>query len=444
MTKIRVRYAPSPTGFLHIGNARTALFNYLFAKRYNGDFIVRIEDTDILRNVLNSEISQLNNLKWLGIDWQEGPDIGGKLGPYRQSERISIYQKYANQLLNQGIAYKEYKLNSQHYSLRFKVPKNKIYSFSDVIRGNVVFDSKEIEDWVIIKENGWPTYNFAVVIDDFLMKISHVLRGEEHITNTPKQLMIYESFGWNIPKFAHMTLILNENKKKLSKRDVNTIQFIEDYINLGYFSSSLFNFLSLLGFSPKSSQEILSPSEIINLFDETKITKSPAIFDKVKLNYINSQYIKKLSIADFTILLFKHFEKKGLLLDYSFVEKMAILFKDRIHYMEEILLLYKTYFQTDRKLNLETEKFLRNVNVLPILLNLNEFFKKIDFKYYIIEETINKVLNIHHIKTKSFLKVIRAATTLEIKGPNLFLFLELLSSKRVLNNLDIVIKKLSA
>jgi glutamyl-tRNA synthetase/nondiscriminating glutamyl-tRNA synthetase len=184
MKKVRVRYAPSPTGLLHIGNARTALFNYLFARHHKGDFIIRIEDTDIARNVKGGEASQLDNLKWLGLDWDESPDKGGLYGPYRQLERLDLYKKYADDLLERGLAYKEYKEGSDYYAVRFKVPEAQTYCFEDMVRGSLSFESKDIEDWIILKDNGIPTYNFAVVVDDHFMKITHVFRGEEHITNT--------------------------------------------------------------------------------------------------------------------------------------------------------------------------------------------------------------------------------------------------------------------
>ena len=253
--EVRVRYAPSPTGDLHIGNARTALFNYLFAKHYDGKFIIRIEDTDMKRNVEGGEESQLKFLKWLGIEWDEGPDIGGQYGPYRQMERLDIYKKYVDELLERDLAYEcfmteeelekereeqiakgqipkysgahsnlteeekeAFRKEGRKPSIRLRVPKNKTYTFNDIVRGNISIESSDYGDWVIVKKDGIPTYNFAVAIDDHLMGITHVLRGEEHISNTPRQMMIYEAFGWEPPKFGHMTLILNEERKKLSKR----------------------------------------------------------------------------------------------------------------------------------------------------------------------------------------------------------------------------------
>lgn len=289
--EVRVRYAPSPTGHLHIGGARTALFNYLYARHFNGKFIIRIEDTDIKRNVEGGEYNQLEYLKWLGIEWDESIDVGGEYGPYRQTERLDIYEKYWRELLDKGLAYKcycteeelersreeqmargeapKYSGRCRHLTdeerkrfeaegrkptIRFRVPEGKVYAFDDMVKGRVSFDSDGIGDFVIVKQNGIPTYNFAVTIDDHLMKISHVLRGEEHISNTPKQLMLYEAFGWEAPVFAHMTLIVGENRKKLSKRDESVIQFVEQYRDLGYLPEALLNFIALLGWSPEGEE----------------------------------------------------------------------------------------------------------------------------------------------------------------------------------------------
>lgn len=274
---IRVRYAPSPTGHLHIGNARTALFNYLFARNQGGKFIIRIEDTDKKRNIAGGEESQLKYLKWLGIEWDESIDIDGGYGPYRQSERNEIYAKYYQELLDNGLAYKcycteeeleaereaqsdskqiagysgrcrhlteeqkdQFEKEGRQPSIRFRVPEGRVYAFDDMVKGNVSFDSDGVGgDFVIVKKDGTPTYNFAVAVDDYLMNITHVLRGDDHISNTPKQLMIYEALNWQAPVFGHMTLIVNENRKKLSKRDESIIQFIEQYEEAGISSGSV-------------------------------------------------------------------------------------------------------------------------------------------------------------------------------------------------------------
>ena len=292
--QIRVRYAPSPTGHLHIGNARTALFNYLFARHNKGTFVIRIEDTDTKRNIADGERSQLDNLKWLGMDWDEGPDKPGEYGPYRQSERKGIYQPLIQELLDKGLAYKSYmtedELQKQREEqkargeapryvyeyegmsddeikakqaeaeakglksvVRIRVPHNKVYEWDDMVKGHISFQSDTIGgDFVIQKRDGMPTYNFAVVVDDHKMKITHVLRGDDHVANTPKQMVVYEAFGWEPPKFGHMSLIINSaTGKKLSKRDESVLQFIEQYRDLGYLPEAMFNFIALLGWSPK-------------------------------------------------------------------------------------------------------------------------------------------------------------------------------------------------
>lgn len=319
-TEVRVRYAPSPTGHLHIGNARTALFNYLFARHLGGKLVIRIEDTDVKRNVAGGEESQLKYLNWLGVTWDESVDIGGPYGPYRQTERLDIYKTYWQDLIDRGLAYRCYcteeeleqereeqlsrnetpRYSGKHRnltaeqitafeaegrvpSIRFKVPENRTYTFDDMVKGTITFETAEMGDFVIVKRDGIPTYNFAVVIDDYLMKISHVLRGEDHISNTPRQLMIYEALGWEAPQFAHMTLIVNEQRKKLSKRDESIIQFIEQYDQLGYLPETLFNFIALLGWSPEGEQEIFTREQLIEVFDTARLSKSPAVFDTQKL-----------------------------------------------------------------------------------------------------------------------------------------------------------------
>ena len=333
---IRVRYAPSPTGLLHIGNARTALFNYLYARHHGGTFIIRIEDTDRKRHVEDGERSQLENLRWLGMDWDESPETHEN---YRQSERLDLYQKYIDQLLAEGKAYKSYVTEEElaaererqeaagetpryinEYlgmseeekatyiaereaagiipTVRLAVNESGIYKWHDMVKGDIEFEGGNIGgDWVIQKKDGYPTYNFAVVIDDHDMQISHVIRGDDHIANTPKQLMVYEALGWEAPEFGHMTLIINsETGKKLSKRDTNTLQFIEDYRKKGYLPEAVFNFIALLGWNPGGEDEIFSREELIKLFDENRLSKSPAAFDQKKLDWMNNEYIKN---ADF-------------------------------------------------------------------------------------------------------------------------------------------------
>ncbi len=334
--KVRVRYAPSPTGFLHIGNAQSALFNYLFARHFGGTMVLRIEDTDLARNVEHGEESQMKNLHWLGIDWDEGPDKpNAKYAPYHQTERndAGIYQKYIQILLDKGIAYKDYatedelkemreqqKANGEapHYdgrwynaseedikaaeakgikpSIRIHLPENHVYEWDDWALGHIEFKSENLGgDFVIQKSNGLPTYNFAVVIDDHLMEITDVIRGADHISNTPKQMAIYEALGFDHPHFCHISLIFNPaTGKKLSKRDANTLQFISQYHRHGYLSEAIFNFIAFLGWSPVGEQEIFTKDELIKAYDPKRMSSSPAYFDQRKLDWINAQYIKKM------------------------------------------------------------------------------------------------------------------------------------------------------
>lgn len=330
---VRVRYAPSPTGFLHIGNAQSALFNYLFAKHYKGTWVLRIEDTDLKRNVPHGEESQMSNLHWLGIDWDEGPDKPKvEYAPYHQKDRVDIYHQYVEKLLDAGLAYKDYTTEEElkllhdeqveahitpHYdgrwygateeqkqeaeakglkpAIRLHLPKDHIYGWDDMIKGRVEFNSDNIGgDFIIEKSNGMATYNFAVVIDDYLMDITHVLRGDDHIANTPKQVAVYEALGIRQPRFGHITLIYSlKTHKKLSKRDKNTLQFISQYRSHGYLSEAILNFTAFLGWSPVGEKEIFSREELIEAYDINRMSVSPAFFDQKKLDWINAEYIKK-------------------------------------------------------------------------------------------------------------------------------------------------------
>jgi glutamyl-tRNA synthetase/nondiscriminating glutamyl-tRNA synthetase len=437
MQKVRVRYAPSPTGHLHIGNARSALFNYLFAKHYNGSFIIRIEDTDIARNVAGGEQSQFDNLSWLGIDCDEGPQIGGMYGPYRQLERLEFYKKYAQILLDEGLAYKDYKPNSKKYAIRFKVPQDRTYQFDDLIRGQLTFQSKEIEDWIIVKDNGIPTYNFAVVIDDYLMEITHVLRGEEHITNTPKQIMIYQAFNWEPPKFGHMAIIDKKKNKKLSKRDTDVVQFINDYRQLGYLPQALFNFIALLGYSPKGDEEILNQNELISQFDQTRLSKAPAMFDVKKLNYINSRYIKTLSDEELVDLCKPFLVNAGIkIISDEWLLELLLLFKERLTYGAQIVELYHRFFNLEYRVN---TNLLDNVNKEVTFELLTKLKKLNHFDHDTIESTIRDVSTITLVKGKPLYLSLRIAITGEETGPNLITSVKLLGLETVISRLTYIL-----
>ena len=443
MSKVRVRYAPSPTGLLHIGNARSALFNYLFARHFGGDFIVRIEDTDIARNVSGGEASQLNYLSWLGLEWNESPDIGGAYGPYRQLERLPLYQKYANELLEKGFAYKDYRENSEKYAIRFRVPQDVDYIFKDIVRGELKFNSKDIEDWIIMKDNGIPTYNFAVVVDDHLMEITHVLRGEEHITNTPKQMMVYQAFNWEMPLFGHMTIIVNEQKKKLSKRDKNVIQFISEYEQMGYLPEAMFNFITLLGWSPTDNQEILTKEEIIQKFDPARLSKAPAMFDKEKLAYVNSRYIKQLSIEELAVKAKSFLEKANIHAPSDEWLKLLVgILQDRMTYIGQIVDLYKNFFHETFEIHEEAFQFLVDNQSDSILEAFYRNLETSNFSAEQIEPLIKKTGLDTNTKGKPLFMSLRIATTGDMHGPSLPISLALLGKEIVFARLTQTIKKL--
>lgn len=463
-TEVRVRYAPSPTGHLHIGGARTALFNYLFAKHHGGKFIIRIEDTDIARNIEAGELSQLDNLKWLGVEYDESVDIGGDYGPYRQMERLDLYTKYAQELLDSGHAYKcfctteeleaerekqksagiaapmyagtcrnltaeevaEKEAAGMPYTIRMRVPENVTYKVDDLVRGEVVFESEDVGDWVVVKANGIPTYNFAVVIDDHLMKISHVFRGEEHLTNTPKQLMIYDVFGWDYPRFGHMTLIVNEDRKKLSKRDESIIQFISQYKDLGYLPEAMFNFFALLGWSPVGEEEIFTKDQLIELFDESRLSKSPSMFDKQKLTWMNNQYVKKLSLDEVVELTLPHLQAAGRVNEEmteeerKWVHDLIALYQAQLSYGAEIVELTAQFFTDQIEYDEQSKEILAGEQVPEVMAAFQRQLEELEsFDPASVKAAIKNVQKETGHKGKNLFMPIRVVATGQAHGPEL-------------------------
>jgi len=475
MTKVRVRYAPSPTGHLHIGNARTALFNYLFAKHYKGDFILRIEDTDLERNVVGGEESQMKYLHWLGITPDESPSQPNpKYAPYRQMERLDLYQKYAQQLIDAGHAYKCYcteeELEADYeaqkangvvatqynrkcllhrskeelerlaasntpFTIRVRVPENETYTFQDMIRGEVSFESKDIGDWVLIKANGIPTYNFAVVIDDHTMDITHVFRGEEHLSNTPKQMMVYRMLGWDTPSFGHMTLIVNEQRKKLSKRDNSILQFMSQYEELGYLPEAMFNFMSLLGWSPVGEEEIFTHQQLIEQFSEERLSKSPSMFDPIKLKWINNRYIKTLSYEDFKALTLPFLEKQYDLTQVSqeWLDTLLHLFQDQCSYGQEIVSLTAMFFEEQFSLENEEAETMFNLESTQIVAHAFAQHRPSTWSVDSVKETINKVKEVTGLKGKPLFMGLRVVASGKVHGPDLASTLYLLGEERVIS-----------
>jgi glutamyl-tRNA synthetase len=394
MNRIRVRFAPSPTGFLHVGGLRTALYNYLFAKHVGGIFILRIEDTDQKRFVEGALESLIKSLKWAGIEYDEGVFFEdnkivqkGDYGPYVQSERLELYKKYAEQLVKDGKAYycfckperlsemrktqeaqkqppmyDQYCLknlsqeqieknlkNNVPCTIRLKIPENEVVEFTDMIRGKVSISTNTIDDTVLLKSDGFPTYHLANVVDDHLMQISHVIRGEEWVPSTPKHILLYKAFGWEIPQFAHLPLLLNPDKTKLSKRQGDVS--VEDYVQKGYLKEAIINFVALLGWNPGkgSTQEIFSLEELVKNFELEKVHKAGAVFDLKKLNWINGQYIKKMSTEELYEKAFPFLKEKDFYKSWNmdhgtwndeerkkYIEKVLTIEKERLENLSQI------------------------------------------------------------------------------------------------------------
>src|SRR4051812_8592786 len=349
-SQVRVRFAPSPTGHLHVGNARTALFNWLFARQQGGTNILRIEDTDVERSEARFESQLLDDLKWLGIDWDEGPDVGGPYGPYRQSDRTKVYHEHGERLLSEGKAYlcfctteeleaERQKSIAEHrpqiYSgkcrrldpveslkrraageqaaIRLHIPERPI-RFHDIVHGAVEFQSEVVSDPIIIRSSGMPVYNYVVVIDDALMKITHVIRGDDHLSNTPKQVAVYEALGWPVPEFAHLSTILGPDRERLSKRHGATS--VANFREMGVLPEALVNYMALLGWAPSGGdREIFTPQELVKEFRLERVTPSPAVFDFEKLYWLNRHYIKESPRARILELSMPVFQRAGYVSD---------------------------------------------------------------------------------------------------------------------------------
>jgi nondiscriminating glutamyl-tRNA synthetase len=337
---VRVRFAPSPTGHLHVGGARTAIFNWLFARHHNGKFIVRIEDTDVERSTRESEQMVLDDLRWLGLQWDEGPDVGGPDAPYRQSERVERYGEVARELLARGIAYRCYCTEAEleakrkqaeregrppHYDLtcwfnrreidaphaiRFHVPDDGDVTINDLIRGPVSWKKESLGDFILVRSDGLPTYNFSVVVDDHDMEITHVIRAEEHLTNTHRQVLIYRALGWAVPEFAHVSLILGQDRTKLSKRHGATS--VSAYAEEGFLPEAMLNYLTLLGWSSAAGPEIFSRQYAIENFSLDRVNPAPAVFDPQKFDWLNAQYIHGMSAAELRPLVAPFFDRPWL------------------------------------------------------------------------------------------------------------------------------------
>jgi glutamyl-tRNA synthetase len=474
---VRVRFAPAPTGLLHIGNARTALFNYLFAKRHGGTFILRIEDTDVERSTEASINHILEDLQWLGICWEEGPDRGGPDSPYRQSQRASLYRDYTEQLLRESMAYKCFcsnerledlrkkqlskgemprydghcrslsgeevkKLESEGLRpvLRFRIGKGAII-FEDLVHGSMHFESGGMGDFIITRSDGMAAYNFACIIDDHSMHVTHVIRGEDHLSNTPRQILLYQALGWQPPAFAHHPLILGADRSPLSKRHGATA--VSQYREEGFLPEALQNYLVLLGWTPPSGEEILPLEKIIEDFSLEAISKSAPVFNRKKLEWLNSHYLRKKEGKQLSGLLAPYVEKAGLPIhrvDLSYLNKISGVLKENLvvlSQIEEYLGIFfdeKFFFDVGAKAVLLDSK---NRETLQIILNVLGDLPEItpDHCSFLLSQLEEKTGR----KGKDLYPLLRAGVTGKTKGPELVKTLPLLGKERMIRRLKMAL-----
>ncbi len=484
--KIRTRFAPSPTGFLHIGGARTALFNWLFARKHKGSFVLRIEDTDEVRSTEDSVQAILDSLHWLGLNWDEGPKDSllseGPYKPYFQMQRLDIYKKFLDQLMRDGKAYrcycskedldemrrlaalekrpprydrrcrnltdqekKGYDSAGKKYSIRFKMPDSGTTVVDDLIRGKVSFENNLLQDFVIIKTSGVPTYNFACVIDDHLMEISHVIRGDEHLSNTPSQLRLYEALGWAPPVFAHLSMILGPDGAKLSKRHGATS--VLEYKNEGFIPGALRNYLALLGWATKNSQDLFSYDELISSFDIEGCQKNPATFDNVKLTWMNGEYIRKMPVSELVLAAQPFLDQAGIkpAPGSPSLEAAISLEHQKYKKLTEIPSLIDFFYKPLEMTPQAREKSLSGPDVLRILEDLSVRLQDMPaFKEKEIEAAVRQYAQEKGFKAGQVFHPLRAAVSGRTDGPTLFLMIEVMGREEAVKRLKESCRSLAA
>ena len=475
---VRVRFAPAPTGLLHIGNARTALFNHLFAKHHHGIFILRIEDTDVERSTDASIDHILEDLKWLGIRWEEGPDRGGKDGPYRQSQRLSLYQGYAEQLLKEAKAYKCFcsperleslrkeqlakgtmprydgrcrSLSEEEISrresegqppvLRFHVGRGTI-AFEDLVHGRMTFDAEGIGDFIIVRSDGMAAYNFACVIDDHLMHVSHVIRGDDHLSNTPRQILLYQALGWQPPTFAHHPLILGSDRSPLSKRHGATA--VSQYRDEGFLPQALLNYLVLLGWTPPSGEEVLPLDRIIEEFALPSISRNAPIHSRKKLEWLNSIYLRETDNGQLSELLLPHLVKAGVpihRIESNYLKEIAGVLKENLavlNQVEEYLGIFfdeKFFFEDGAETILSDSKNRETLrSAIPVFESLPEITAD---GWPLLQSQLEEKTG---RKGKNLFSPLRAGITGKTKGPELAKTLPLLGKDQIIKRLKMALE----
>ncbi|MDP2935739.1 MAG: glutamate--tRNA ligase [Dehalococcoidia bacterium] len=480
---VRVRYAPSPTGSPHVGNIRTALFNWLFARHHGGRFILRIEDTDAARKIEGAEEEIMESLRWLGLDWDEGPVVGGDFGPYRQSERLSIYQDMARRLAEEDKAYYCYcsterlaEMRAQQAKekrppgydrrcrelppsqrpagipplVRYKMPVEGKTTFHDLIRGDVTFDNAVLDDFVILKSDGYPTYHLANVVDDYLMEITHVMRADEWIPSTPRHLLLYEACGWRPPLFVHLPIILGPDRAKLSKRHGATS--LAAYRDQGYLPEAMLNFLALLGWSLDDKTEVLTKEDIVRHFSLERVGKTAAIFSLEKLDWMNGLYIRHLGAEDLRDRLMP-FLDKGLPpeaprpLSPGYVLAIASLVQERLKKLSDVVELTDFFFVDDLSYDVSLllgKSLKRDLASQALELSIQRLKPMAVFDAHSLEETLRPLAADLGLKTGAFFGLLRAAVTGRAVTPPLFESMALLGRERVMDRLEQALGRVKA
>ncbi len=479
--KIRVRMAPSPTGPIHVGNLHTALFNWLFARSQGGTFILRFEDTDQERSKAEWEEVIFQEMKWLGLDWDEGPDIGGPHDPYRQMQRLDLYERYARQLLESGHAYRCYctpeELEAERgeaqkrgvaylYSrkcrhltqedcrrleaegrkavIRFAVPDGQVVAFDDLIRGVIETPSDSISDFIIVRSNGIPIYNFAVVIDDITMDITHVIRGEGHISNTPVQVLIYQALGAKMPRIGHVGHVLGTDRAKLSKR--NGDAYVGDYRDRGYLPDALLNFMALLGWTPEGGREFVTKEEIIKEFDLGRVTKAAAVFDLQKLEWMNGNYIRQKSVDELADLCLP-FLQKARFVPMGVTQKLrdkiksiVALEQERIKTLSEIVPSTDFFFKDPIEYDPDSVAKVLVPEAMPTLRQVRERLAGLKtWDLPTVESSVRGFVEESGHKTKVVFQPIRVAVTGRTVSPPLFETMVILGKEDTVKRIDQVL-----
>lgn len=481
MSDIRVRFAPSPTGFVHIGSLRTALYNFLYARKHNGQFILRIEDTDQNRLVEGAIENLFKTFDWVGIQFDESTRNEGDFGPYQQSKRLDIYKKYVDQLVNEGKAYpcfatsdeleemrqkqvargedpkydgryRDYPAdksaqrikNGEMHVIRLKVPLDGETIVNDIVRGAVTFQNNNLDDQVILKSDGFPTYHLANVVDDYLMKVSHVIRGEEWLPSTPKHVILYNYFGWPLPQFAHLPLLLNSDRSKLSKRQGDVA--VEDYINKGYTAEALINFVALLGWSPGDSvnQEIFSLDELTASFSLEQVNKSGAVFDISKLEWMNGTYIRSMEPDSLLLFLKPFLEKAGINTnDTDTCQKIMMAIRPRINTGNDVANAVRIFISEE--LEITEQEALDILKADSAKVVLESFLEKIEniptLDQLVFKEIMKEIQKEKGIKGPFLWKPVRVAITATESGPDLPIVIDIFGKEKVSSFINQALKK---